>query len=329
MDYKARVLALLQIVKRDPRPQLFGFRSPGAVRTAALKGIEQRPDTDFLVTHARKDVESYAPRAGLLESWKGEGHWGISRLQMKTEGELKAERNAVRQAVLNLAALNLYGVELAKGKKRLKALISFAEPHLFRPLIEKNRLFPLAAFAARILAEAGCAGFLPARFRRELTARLSGAVIKESLSSAAAGAELHKKTSAIHHGLIYRFHCGEDIAEEGRILLECLAGRRDAYPSGALERLLVPGIAFSLVNALEIAAAAGLDADHQHVAALMSQIIDLQDSKGLWRSSRQHPLDDEDLFLTLIIVLLIMNLMVMPEENSESADASDQDGGSQ
>lgn len=317
---KETTYALLQLLNKDPRPTLFGFRSPGCVRAAALLGIEDRADDDFLVRHANKDILRYPELITLLETWGNDGHWGISRLQMKAMGLKKAEKIAIRTAIQHLMQLQLYQYDLSRNTRRLKTLISFCTPSVFAPAILHNRLSVQASALTLVLSQAQLFSLIPDEYRKMLEQWLSQVEQGEDTANPISWENPQRSISACHLGLAGLQAAGIDSSQTALQLLQWIAETGDQFRE-EWSRMMMPSIRFSWKSCLELAVIANLTTTDPLVKPWVDAVIAEQQDNSLWQSDRKDPLPDENLFLTLDIVLLLKQLVKNTLDDESATDS--------
>jgi len=320
MFAKAAVEQLLKLLRKDPRPALFGFRAPGIVRAGALLGIEERDETDFLVRHAGRDVELFAARTDLLEDWQADGHWGISRLLMKSKGERAAHQAAVRQGVTNLSLLAAYGYQL-KADHRLGRFCEFARGQLFGPSLKRGRISLQAAYFAALLAGNSAANLIP----NKIAALLKQAHDHPEDVATSSADEVLRRFSTSVHALFWRHAMGEDVAVAAADALKRAVDTGIAdYPQ--LDRLRTPAVSINRLHLCRLAVLAGFDDDHSLSKYQLEPLLNLQQKNGLWASVRSEPFPDEDLFLTLeatLVIKAMIDIRLRKEAGETSENAED------
>lgn len=339
----ANPLRFLKALQHDPRPKLFGFATPGAVRAMALRGLENRPASDFLYRHALKDCPRYEPLERLLENWGEDGAWGVDRLFMRANGEAAALDRALAQTVRNLALLRLYqwGDFEEEGylPEAAEAILSRAEPDGYIRFISKNarwakgehkgvfRSDHWGGFAVSELLKFGIAderidryfvwllenqrddgGWLPEYYERQWQDR--GPSPSHPLHTYAAAVALsahaeHRSNEAFNKALDY--------------LLEVCFTRVGPYKRASKSRwfnLAAPDFGHSALGVLELAADAGIGQDDERLTPLIEWLVSEQKRGGLWSVSKRTTHKDEGMFLTLraaVAVKKIVNDNTPPE----------------
>jgi hypothetical protein len=342
-------LRFLQHLKHDPRPKLFGYNAPAPVRALALRGLENRPDSDYLFRHAMRDCPVYAPRVRLLEDWKGDGTWGVDRLFMRRHGEAAADDRALVTTVRNLARLSFYlwtgedddgyldeAAALILDRAREDGSVPFISRDARWTRDEHPSVYSSdhwGGFAMAILVGNGFedpridgfyrwllenqradGGWLPEYYARQAPDDAD----RESLPShplhttaattALAVHPRHRETESCHRAarFLLRNRFREDLPY-------------DRASSGRWGWLGVPDFGYSALNALSLAADAGIGGDDKEVKDLIAWLAAQQQKDGTWRPGGSRPgMPDESLFLTLrasvAVKRLVDDLVPPPEE---------------
>jgi hypothetical protein len=322
MRFPTRYLGKL---KADPRPKLFGYKSPGAVRARALKLLEDRSDDDFLMRHALRDARDYPPRKEIIADWHENGGWGSDRFYMHRWGEAAARDKVLVTATRNLALLSLYAWRPGEDESEVDYLDEAAELILKRAgadgglrfispennraaeegvrWIEANEHWPGIAVAA--LLELGVEGQRLERYLDflERNQRPDGGWLTGS--EAAQDRPSHPLLTA-NYALSLCAHpqrrSGEAARRAARFLLDNAfktVGDHRLAGAALWERPALPQWGFDALKALKIALDAGFGPNDAGVMRIVEWLIGEQESSGLWHTTRRQPVPDEDLFLTL------------------------------
>ena len=337
-------LRFLSVLTHDPRPKLFGFATPGAVRAQALHGLENRPASDFLYRHALKDCPVYEPRVRLLEGWKEDGTWGADRFFMRANGEAAALDRALAQTVRNLSLLRSYQWNEIEEEgffpEAAEAILSRAETDGFIRFISKDarwvksehasvlRSDHWGAFAIAELIGFGVederidrfyswllgnqrddGGWLPEYYERQWQG--SDPAPSHPLHTYAAAVSLgshpkHKNSKAFRRVLDYLFHiCFTKVGSYKR------ASKSRWYS------LTAPDFGQNALGVLELAAVAGIGKDDERLRSLIEWLTAQQKRGGVWPvSRRQVSHKDEESFLTLraaVAIKIIIDDNTPPE----------------
>jgi squalene cyclase len=334
-------LEYLKILKFDPRPKLFGYAAPGPVRALALKALEGRKDSDFLLRHAIKDCPRYEARKKLLKTWTASGHWGIERLFMRKNGEAAARDRALVNAIRNLYQLNLYLWFGEEGdEQHLEALADLvlerARPDGSIHFISENATWTeglagtvftsdhWGGFAVSILTLYGYedeklnlyinhlkvsqredGGWLPEYFAKE------GETVSHPLhtiSNAFALSAVEPKSAATIKAVEF-------------LLSNWTADSFSYKRAGQYEwfKLEVPSFTFNALNILSIAAEAGFASDDPRIDRILKWLIGEQQKDGTWPvSANREVRKNEELFLSLRVAMVIKQFYSPLPEISET-----------
>lgn len=330
-------LRFLKVLTHDPRPKLFGFATPGAVRAMALHGLENRPASDFLYRHALKDCPGYEPRVRLLEDWNDDGTWGVDRLFMRANGEAAALDRALAQTVRNLALLRLYQWDNYEEEgylpEAVEAILSRAEPDGYIRFISKNarwvggehrsvsRSDHWGAFAVSELIHFGISDQRINRFYSWLlgSQRNDGGWLPEFHERQWQGGDtapshpLHTYAAAVALLAHAEHRGGDEFRRALDYLLKVCFTRVGPYKRAAKSRwhsLAAPDFGHSALGVLELAAEAGIGQDDERLKPLIEWLKAQQVRGGVWPVSRRQPSHrDEELFLTLRAALAIKKIV--------------------
>lgn len=327
MRFPTRYLSKL---KADPRPKLFGYKSPGAVRLRALQLLEDRSDDDFLVRHAQRDSRDYQPRRDLLAGWHDDGSWGSDRFYMRRWGETAARDKALLTTARNLTLLHLYGwrpdedysqndfldeaAELLLSRARDDGHLQLLSPDNTRIADEDKSLASRAdhwpGIAVAALMNFGVADPRIKRFLDllEREQRPDGGWLPALEARRHVGEEqlpshpLHTANFALALSTHPERRDGEAARRAASFLLDHAFRAVGGYRKAGLElweQLAEPQWGFDTLKVLWIALNCGVGPQDTGVNKLVKWLIEAQASSGLWRSARKRPGPDEDLFLTL------------------------------
>ena len=330
-------LRFLSVLTHDPRPKLFGFATPGAVRAQALHGLENRPASDFLYRHALKDCPGYEPLVRLLDGWKEDGTWGVDRLFMRANGEAAALDRALAQTVRNLSLLHSYQWDSVDEEgffpEAVDAILSRAEPDGFIQFISKDarwvkgehssvvRSDHWGAFAVAELIKFGVVDERIQRYLSWLIAnqRDDGGWLSEYFalqwqgSNPAPSHPLHTYAAAValaahpDHRTSNAFHRAIDY-----LFTVCFT-RVGPYKRASKSRwqsLAAPDFGQSALGLLELAAKAGIGQDDGRLKPLLEWLAAQQRRGGVWPISRRHPSHkDEESFLTLRAAVAVKRIV--------------------
>lgn len=327
-------------LKADPRPKLFGFESPGPVRAWALRLLEDREESDFLLKHALRDAGRYQHRVEIEEGWRAEGHWGVDRLYMRARGEAAAADKALIDAIRNLALLHLH-CRPGKGEESGGYLEATAEFILARSRqdgsleldtparktdkaghqsfrtsghwagvaiaallnfgIQDSRIDSFFHRLETTQREDG--GWLPARLHRRPT--------KENLELPSHPLYTTAFAWALSSSTSWRTSSAALRAAEN-LLRTALRTVRPykAATERHWRRLAAPQWEFDALRALEIALDTGVDPRSDDVLRIARWLIKSQRSSGIWKAEPawgKRP--DEDLFVTLRAAVALKRLI--------------------
>jgi len=328
----------LNHLKHDPRPKLFGYKSPGAVRAGALRFLEDRDENDFLMRHSLRDAAAYQPLRDLIESWRPDGGWGTDRFYMRRWGEAAARDKALLTTARNLTLLHLYGwrqkeddyegyleeaTELLLARSQDDGFLQFISPDNGR-LADEERTWALRSdhwpgIAVAALLNLGVNDRRIERFFEWLEAnqRPDGGWLPEiELRRHASGGSLPSHPlHTTNFALALSSHPEWKSSATARQAAEFLV--RSAFTTiGPYEkanerlwyRLSEPQWGFDALKVLTIALDCGLGPEDEGIMRIVDWLLNDQQTSGLWRSSRRRPGPDEDQFLTLKAVTAIKRI---------------------
>ena len=327
MKFPTRYLTKL---KADPRPKLFGYKAPGAVRLGALRLLEDRDDDDFLMRHAQRDSRDYQPCRDLLAGWHENGSWGSDRFYMRRWGEAAARDKALLTTARNLSLLHLYGwrpdedysqndyldeaIELLLARAKEDGWLQFISPDSSR-IAEEDKSSASHAdhwpgIAVAVLLNFGVADTRIERFfdLLEREQRPDGGWLPELEARRHSGGyslpshPLHTANFALALSSHPNRRNGEAARRASRLLLNHAFLPVSSYRKAGEDlwkQLAEPQWGFDALKVLWISLDCGFGPQDEGAKKIVEWLIEAQGSSGLWHTARKRPGPDEDLFLTL------------------------------
>jgi hypothetical protein len=340
----------LKHLRIDPRPKLFGFSAPGPVRLRALRDLEDRPDSDFLVRHATKDCHHYEPLATLLSHWRTDGTWGTDRLFLRAHGEGAALDRALVDATRFLTLLHCFAWRDADEPRLAAAadsLLARAHKDGFLGFISRTAEW-IRGEHTSVLRSDHWGGYAAAALLRlgvdhpaldryvtwlQTNQRADGGWLPEYHARTAARGEplpshpLHTAAGAAALAAHPRMAASPALKRAVDFLLDRCFQQVGAYARSSADRWSVlnePDFGYGIIAVLARATDAGLTIADERVARIASILREAQQDTGFWipdgKRLDEHP--DEGIFLTLAAASTVRRLIDVPGADAAKSDDS-------
>lgn len=344
----------LKHLRIDPRPKLFGFSAPGPVRLRALRELEDRPGSDFLVRHAARDCNHYEARNMLLSQWRTDGTWGTDRLFLRAHGETAANDRALVDTVRCLTLLQRFAWRDDEGDPRLQAaadsILARGQEDGFLGFISRGAAWArsehVSVFRSDHWGGFACAALLDLGVRRpaidrfiawlESNQRPDGGWLPEYHVHDVARNErerkpshpLHTASAAAALAAHPRTRVGASLRRAVEFLLDrCFTPVGD-YARSTAERWRIlnePDFGYGGPAVLTRAADAGYSITDERVVRIIEFLRDRQQDTAFWipEGKRMDENPDEGFYLTLAIAAAVRRLVDIkvaetPAENEPS-----------
>lgn len=327
----------LNKLKHDARPKLMGFASPGAVRAASLKLLENRPSDDFLLRHALKDCPGYNALKDILAGWSKEGHWGIDRLYMRLKGEDAAQERALRNAIRNLhrLAMYLWNGKGGKLKRTARLLLDGMGEDGFISVVhnrksKRRKVDHWGGYAVEALITLGIEDDRFDRFFQYLlkNQRADGGWLPElavpaSLREQAEGLPSHPLFTVSFARAMAASDKWRESAEFAKAVefLLSICFRKDLgykkFKNDGWHTLACPTFGYSAIEILRLAADAEVNPEDGRIKDIITWLVEQQEKSSLWKTTvNRKPYPDEEMFLALECATTIKELLDDNEESS-------------